>query len=112
MRLRILRAQLSSNELILLFYNCLEGVVDQGQFKNLLISYNVLEHMPFELRGNAYYLVGSTKMIANDIMVKQYMNHNMLADNSVFDQLGQKFGAFGMHPVFNPRRQSICFQNR
>ncbi|MDB2356038.1 putative phage abortive infection protein [Pseudoalteromonas sp.] len=33
----ILRAQLSTKELALLFINCLEGVSDKGQFKNLII---------------------------------------------------------------------------
>src|SRR5690606_20728284 len=43
----IIRAQLSSEELSLLFINCLEGVCDDGQFKDLLVRYAMLEHLPF-----------------------------------------------------------------
>lgn len=50
----ILRAQLSSNELILLFLNCLDGMVDDGQFKNLVIEYKLLEHIPISKLGTQY----------------------------------------------------------
>ncbi|GAB3415832.1 putative phage abortive infection protein [Massilia agilis] len=42
----IVRAQLSANELALLFYNCLDGMVDRGEFKQLVIDYRLLEHLP------------------------------------------------------------------
>lgn len=41
----LLRAQLSSNELSLLFYNCLSSIGDK-KFKPLLERYAFLEHMP------------------------------------------------------------------
>lgn len=44
----ILRSQLSTKELALLFINCLDGVSDNGEFKNLLIEYAMLEHLPIE----------------------------------------------------------------
>jgi len=43
--IRILRAQLSSNELGLLLFNCLSSKVDDGQFRDLLIKYSFLEHV-------------------------------------------------------------------
>ncbi|MDN2661830.1 putative phage abortive infection protein [Psychromonas sp. 14N.309.X.WAT.B.A12] len=43
--MRILRAQLSSDELVLLFMNCLPSMVDGGQFKDLLIKYEMLKHL-------------------------------------------------------------------
>lgn len=46
--LRILRAQLSSNELLLLLINCQPGMVDEGQFRYLLIKYEMLKHVHFE----------------------------------------------------------------
>jgi uncharacterized membrane protein len=42
---RILRAQLSSDEIGVLFFNCLSSKVDSGQFKNFVISYKMLEHL-------------------------------------------------------------------
>lgn len=44
----LLRAQLSSYELILLFFNCFEGVSDDGQFKKLLIKFSFLQHFPIK----------------------------------------------------------------
>lgn len=43
--IRILRAQLSTSELTLLFLNCLDGICDSGQFKEYLIKYSLLEHI-------------------------------------------------------------------
>jgi len=42
----VLRAQLSANELILLFFNCAGELVDKGQFRDLLKKYEFLEHLP------------------------------------------------------------------
>lgn len=42
---RILRAQLSMDELVILFLNCLPGVCDDGAFSDLLIQYQILEHL-------------------------------------------------------------------
>jgi hypothetical protein len=42
---RIVRAQLSMNELAILFLNCLPGVCDNGEFASLLIKFQMLEHL-------------------------------------------------------------------
>jgi hypothetical protein len=42
----MLRAQLSANELVVLFFNCAGYLVDQGEFRALLDKYQFLEHMP------------------------------------------------------------------
>ena len=42
----ILRAQLSSYELIFLFLNCFELISDEGEFKDLLIKFSFLQHFP------------------------------------------------------------------
>lgn len=42
----IIRAQLSSNELLLLFYNCQEGKMDSDKFLALVKEYEMLEHLP------------------------------------------------------------------
>lgn len=69
----ILRAQLSTKELAVLFLNCLDGVCDNGQFKNLLIKYSILEHLPIVQIDN------NTFELANDIhvsgeMIQQYQH--------------------------------------
>jgi hypothetical protein len=66
----ILRAQLSSSELALLFLNCLENICDTGQFKNLLIKFEMLEHLNIELKNNYYILSGKVKV--SESMVLQY----------------------------------------
>ncbi|WP_298722794.1 putative phage abortive infection protein [uncultured Oceanisphaera sp.] len=42
---RILRAQLSTDELAVLYFNCICTSVDSGQFRNLLIEFKMLEHL-------------------------------------------------------------------
>jgi len=66
----ILRAQLSSNELALLFLNCLDGICDRGQFRNLLIKYSMLEHLPVTQDGSYFYI--SRKILADNDMILQY----------------------------------------
>ncbi|WP_318513273.1 putative phage abortive infection protein [Photobacterium leiognathi] len=68
----ILRAQLSTKELALLFINCLDGVSDSGQFKNLLIEFNMLEHLPILKKTRGYLLAGSKVPLANESMLMQY----------------------------------------
>ncbi|WP_274027463.1 putative phage abortive infection protein [Vibrio parahaemolyticus] len=46
---RILRGQLSSDEIALLFFNCLSSKVDSGQFKEYVIKYKMLEHMSINI---------------------------------------------------------------
>jgi hypothetical protein len=68
----ILRAQLSTKELALLFINCIEGVSDSGEFKNLLIEFQMLEHLPISKLGIGYSLSGSKTALASDEMFVQY----------------------------------------
>lgn len=68
----ILRAQLSTKELALLFMNCIEGVADSGQFKNLLIEFQMLEHLPISEIDGGYSLAGSKTPLASDEMFLQY----------------------------------------
>ena len=42
---RIVRAQLSMSELTVLFLNCLFNVCDDGKFAELLVKYQMLEHL-------------------------------------------------------------------
>jgi len=43
----MLRAQLSSFELLLLFLNCFKNVTDKGEFQTLLIRYSFLQHYSY-----------------------------------------------------------------
>lgn len=48
---RVLRAQLSMDELTVLFLNCLPGICDEGKFASLLIEYQMLEHLSIQRHG-------------------------------------------------------------
>lgn len=61
---RLLRAQLSADELALLYFNCLCPSVDDGEFKNLVIKFKMLERLNlgkedfmthFSISGQAVY---------------------------------------------------------
>ncbi|MEH8174050.1 putative phage abortive infection protein [Aeromonas veronii] len=71
----ILRAQLSTMELALLFINCLDGVSDDGKFKNLLIEYQMLEHLPIKEVDGGFALSGFNCSMATDEMFMQYKKH-------------------------------------
>jgi len=77
----ILRAQLSTKELALLFVNCLESVSDSGQFKNLLVEFQMLEHLPIQKRKNGYSLAGSKIAIASEDMLLQYKEKKNIGAN-------------------------------
>ncbi|MGE1094742.1 putative phage abortive infection protein [Pseudomonas zeae] len=91
----ILRAQLSTKELALLFVNCLDGVCDKGRFKNLLIKYKMFEHLPIKpmLGSKSKFKIGGRAGIVVDkSMVLQYQREKdfpMLDLDKVFG------GAFG-----------------
>ncbi|QTN44868.1 putative phage abortive infection protein [Ectopseudomonas mendocina] len=89
----ILRAQLSTKELALLFINCLEGVSDSGQFKNLLIEFQMLEHLPITKIKGGYSLAGSKTPLASDEMFLQYKIKKELG----LDLIKYYGGAFGQN---------------
>ena len=68
----ILRAQLSSNELSLLFLNCLNNMNDRGEFKKLLIKYKIFEHLNITKQNKNYILSGIVKV--SEEMVLQYFH--------------------------------------
>ena len=87
----ILRAQLSTKELAILFINCIEGVTDSGEFKNLLIEFQMLEHLPISELENGYSLAGSKTSIASDEMFLQYKTKKKIS----IDLIKYYGGAFG-----------------
>ena len=96
----ILRAQLSSSELALLFLNCLDRMVDDGQFKNLLVRYRMFEHLPLTAREGLYYFSGTTTAIADQATIEQYTKES---DVSIFTYVVPKSrGAFGRNPIELP----------
>lgn len=85
----ILRAQLSSNELTLLFLNSLDNICDEGQFKNLIIKYQLFEHLPLKKIGKKY-------MLSNRITVTKDMITQYLKEIPIIEKDKQKEnGAFG-----------------
>lgn len=87
----ILRAQLSTKELALLFFNCIEGVSDSGEFKNLLIEFKMLEHLPVSKLDVGYSLSGSKTALANDDMFLQYRKE-LIIPVSLTKYYGGAFG--------------------
>ncbi len=78
----IIRAQLSSYELVLLFYNCLDGISDNGEFKKLLIHYSFLQHAPIHIENSRYYFfLGNHKIL----IIKQYFKQYAQNNKSAFD---------------------------
>lgn len=87
----ILRAQLSTTELALLLINCVDGVCDQGQFRNLLVKYSMLEHLPYELHD-----IGV--LIAGEALVRhETFNQFMQIKDIPKSVKSQDFGAFGVN---------------
>lgn len=96
----ILRAQLSSNELTVLFLNCLDGMVDDGQFKNLLIRYRMLEHLPLSLENGIYCAAGTKLPLATDEIIRQYIRESEQPSTKSVSPDGR--GAFGRNPIVLP----------
>ncbi|HDZ8911832.1 TPA: putative phage abortive infection protein [Aeromonas hydrophila] len=73
----ILRAQLSSDELIALFINCSGDMVDDGQFRAFLVKYHMLEHMPLSYHedDNEKYYMSKNFIIADIETIKEYLSN-------------------------------------
>lgn len=89
---RIFRAQLSSYELIILMVNCLNKIVDNGEFRQLLIEYQILEHTPIIIEDNLVYAKGFSEPLITTELIKQYISPHACKEN--------EFGAFGKNPAF------------
>jgi uncharacterized membrane protein len=101
---RILRAQLSTDELSLLFLNGLKNVCDQGSFQLLLYRYSMLEHLSIgdsqhpssEINRDNYtdvkFFIGE-KILVNGIDIKSY-----LLKDGLHYYNNKSLGAFGKNP--------------
>lgn len=100
----MLRAQLSTNELTLLFFNCLEGMVDGGKFLELVVDYKMLEHMSVEYfpRLDSVNPTRYDLEIRNEI--KQYLGRDTKGNLELLTS-----GAFGSNPTI---RKFIDKENR
>ncbi|WP_176947692.1 putative phage abortive infection protein [Variovorax sp. NFACC27] len=90
----ILRAQLSTSELALLLLNCSEDVVDAGQFRNLLVRYRFLEHLPFILFANVYVASESGLRISSREGMRSFLTEQPIPPGNTRYQ-----GAFGQNPT-------------
>lgn len=94
----ILRSQLSSDELALLFLNCLPGMVDEGQFRNLLVRYRMLEHLPLECNDAYFLAAGNGLVLADALIINEYLHEVPISELKE-----QKYrGAFGTNTVQLP----------
>ena len=95
--LSILRAQLSSDELALLLVNCVDKMVDDGEFRTLVVRYRMLEHIPLERQGSNYLYTGQSEnvVLADEESIKQFLvEAEALKAHRVIS------GAFGTNPAF------------
>ncbi|EIN6343186.1 putative phage abortive infection protein [Vibrio vulnificus] len=78
---RMLRAQLSSDEIALLFFNCLSSKVDNGQFRCFVIEYRMLEHLTVDPYFHAGFARISTQSIyVPEDVFSQYVVRNLDGD--------------------------------
>lgn len=99
--IRILRAQLSSNELGLLLFNCLSSKVDNGQFLDLLVKYSFLEHVVLlKNSDDDDFLVSTEHVFISGQNIQKYIKKNKLGEIQE--------NAFGKHPVI----KDFCDQQK
>jgi hypothetical protein len=98
----ILRAQLSSSELVTLFINCTGTTVDEGQFRNLLIRYHMLEHLPLKKVDGSYVAGREELPVADEDSILEYLTPRSVPA----DSQRRLRGAFGRNPVVLPNDAS------
>lgn len=64
--MKLLRGQLSSPELTLLYLNCIDLSVDGGEFRELVIKYSLLQALPFKNYGVNSAFDELRKSVANE----------------------------------------------
>nr|WP_275440609.1 putative phage abortive infection protein [Vibrio sp. Of7-15] len=67
--MKLLRGQLSSSELILLYLNCIDLSVDGGEFRGLVIKYSLLQALPFKNYGVNSAFDEYRKSLANEPII-------------------------------------------
>ena len=75
-------------------------MVDQGQFKNLLVRYRMLEHLSLTAYDNVYCFTGSSTTIADEEIIRQYMKESDVS--SLTTVVPKSRGAFGRNPIQLP----------
>jgi hypothetical protein len=94
----LLRAQLSTSELALLLLNCTNGMVDQGQFRNLLVKYRMLEHLPYFCEAG-YFKTRQSGLVLGDLRTMQCF----LTIEQIVSVQQVSRGAFGSNPEVVPK---------
>lgn len=90
----LLRAQLSANELLVLLYNCSGKIVDNGEFRKLLIAYRMLEHIPLHWDDRIRLMRPPNVKLYDQTLYDQYLSYEIV------HQVGRKTGgAFGDNPA-------------
>lgn len=96
----ILRAQLSRDELSLILLNCMDNMVDNGEFRELLRCYHILEHIDISLSKSSYKLDG-----VENVYEETFLTNGLIISrrDGLTDFLTLEngyYGAFGKHPFF------------
>lgn len=117
----ILRAQLSSHELVLLLLNCTKETVDDGRFRNLVVKYEFLEHLTATKGKDGVPFVHELGLSAEKIFLDYFPKdwemkrnpHGAFGKNEVFKQYieakqaadtEQALNAMPSAPAESPRR--------
>ncbi|MEJ5991959.1 putative phage abortive infection protein [Ramlibacter sp. PS3R-8] len=90
----LLRAQLSASELTLLLLNCQENMVDEGQFRNLLVRYRMLEHLPLKRDQTTYVAVEEDLPLADEATIRTFLDYTSPQPTAKIVR-----GAFGTNPA-------------
>lgn len=106
-----LRAQLSSNELFVLMLNCYEDVCDNGQFRDLLSRYQMLEHLP--IKDNYDQTLSIAGIATTDYNFLKYFKvteEEIINNRKKLSLKKEPGGAFGKNHDFyfpkDPRKKS------
>jgi hypothetical protein len=95
----ILRAQLSSHELLVLILNCARGMVDKRKFQDKLVDYEFLEHAPITLSEGGKRLSAKGIAEGNEDLFFEYFSSAIKKEDPA--QLEWDSGAFG-------KNKSVC----
>lgn len=91
----IIRAQLSSQELALLLVNCTNNMCDDGKFKQLIITYEFLEHLPITAFNDGFKACSNLYLSESTVM--QYIPKEHISSSTAINGLS-RLGAFGLNP--------------
>lgn len=90
--LKILRAQISYQELVILYFNCLKGVVDQGEFQQLITKYHLLKHLSIDTNSTETTQLNEPIVIGDKMSVSLDSFEQYIDDEENTSAFGDSIG--------------------